>query len=84
MPKFIHFGCWNKGGCYLDKPSKGWNDLSSVMRNLREVSESHYKPEFVVVAGDNYYPTYEANEKTGESQKKNNNQRFNVWSRMFA
>ena len=70
MPKFIHFGCWNKGGCYLDKPSKGWNDLSSVMRNLREVSESHYKPEFVVVAGDNYYPTYEANEKTGESQKK--------------
>jgi hypothetical protein len=70
MPKFIHFGCWNKGGCYVDNPSKGWNDLSSVMRNLREVSESNDKPDFIVVAGDNYYPENKKDKTTGKKIKK--------------
>jgi hypothetical protein len=55
IPNFIHFGCWNKGGCLIDSPD--FNPLSRVMKNLREVCEDETtKPEFVVVAGDNYYP----------------------------
>jgi hypothetical protein len=56
MKKFIHFGCWNKGGCSFSH-SQELNNLSRVMKNLREVCEDETtKPEFVVVAGDNYYP----------------------------
>ena len=55
MKKFIHFGCWNKGGCSMD--SQELNNLSRVMKNLREVcNDETTKPEFVVVSGDNYYP----------------------------
>lgn len=42
---FIHFGCWNKGGCLTP------NKLSQVMNHL----ESEY-PLFLSVCGDNYYP----------------------------
>ena len=70
MGSFIHFGCWNKGGCYIDNPEKGWNDLSSVMSNLRAISESENKPEFIVVAGDNYYPNVTKDKTTGTKIKK--------------
>ena len=70
MGSFIHFGCWNKGGCYIDNPEKGWNDLSSVMSNLRAISESDNKPEFIVVAGDNYYPNVTKDKTTGTKIKK--------------
>ena len=54
IPNFIHFGCWNKGECLIDSLV---NPLSRVMTNLREVcNDPKTKPEFVVVAGDNYYP----------------------------
>lgn len=56
MPSFIHFGCWNKGGCNMNENRENYNPLTRVMYNLREISESRLPPEFVIVAGDNYYP----------------------------
>jgi len=70
MTTFIHFGCWNKGGCYLDNPEKGWNDLSSVMRNLRTVAENDKTLAFIAVAGDNYYPDIKKDKITGTKTKK--------------
>lgn len=49
--KFVQFGCWNKGLCEdgNDIPLKRVTDaLKSYVSNEQ--------PEFVVVAGDNYYP----------------------------
>lgn len=70
MTTFIHFGCWNKGGCYLDNPEKGWNDLSSVMRNLRTIAETDRTLSFIAVAGDNYYPDIKKDKTTGTKIKK--------------
>ena len=50
---FIQFGCWNQGLCDIDA---GINPVSRVMRKLREVLNEEKKPEFICVAGDNYYP----------------------------
>lgn len=56
MPKFIHFGCWNKGGCFLNDNTEQTNGLTNVMRLLNDiVTTDSY--EFISVAGDNYYPT---------------------------
>jgi hypothetical protein len=51
-PYFIHFGCWNSGLC---EKETGNNGLSRVMRALQEEVAAK-PPEFMVVAGDNYYP----------------------------
>jgi len=61
---FLHFGCWNKGHNYYisgeteretqDNPEVASN-LTNVMRKLNEVTDE-ISPEFIVVAGDNYYP----------------------------
>lgn len=51
MFKFVHFGCWNQGGCN----KQGSNPLSNVMRTLRKYSSAH-NPDLIIVAGDNYYP----------------------------
>jgi hypothetical protein len=49
--KFIHFGCWNNGTCSVD----GTNGMSLTMRKLNSYLE--FNPvEFIVLAGDNYYP----------------------------
>jgi hypothetical protein len=54
--KFIHFGCWNNGNCSTD----GANGLSLTMNKLNsyieEKKETIDKIEFIVIAGDNYYP----------------------------
>lgn len=50
---FIQFGCWNQGKCDI---GAGTNPVSRVMRKLREVINEEPKPEFICVAGDNYYP----------------------------
>ena len=50
LKNFIHFGCWNNGGCQPDTT----NDLWRVMKRLKEFVP---KPSFIVIAGDNYYPT---------------------------
>lgn len=53
---FLHFGCWNKGRSYFRTGETDQaSNLTNVMRKLNEVSDS-IKPEFIVVAGDNYYP----------------------------
>ena len=51
--KFIHFGCWNKGECTRDAIA---NDLSRVMSKLNTYIGTN-PIDFIVVAGDNYYPT---------------------------
>jgi hypothetical protein len=48
---FIHFGCWNQGGC----SSKLNNNLFRVMKKLN-VHVEKSGPQFITVAGDNYYP----------------------------
>ena len=53
---FVHFGCWNQGIC----SEEGSNPISRVMKKLRNFVTST-SPEFVMVAGDNYYP-----KKTGK------------------
>lgn len=46
--KFIHFGCWNN----LNE-DKG--NLRNVMKEL-ETRVTEFQPNFIVIAGDNYYP----------------------------
>jgi hypothetical protein len=65
MSKFIHFGCWNKGGCQLDPE---FNDLSSVMNQLR-LATTNYPTDFVLVAGDNYYPESRKNALNNKEKK---------------
>jgi len=57
---FIHFGCWNQGGCSED----GTNPLSLVMQKLKTQIRKH-SIQFLTVAGDNYYPI-----KTGKGDAK--------------
>ena len=55
---FLHFGCWNKGHSYLrdNNNTDIASNLTNVMRKLNEVCDQIH-PDFIVVAGDNYYPT---------------------------
>ena len=50
---FIHFGCWNKNFCDINK--KDSNGLSQVMNALLN-KEKQYKPNLYIINGDNYYP----------------------------
>ena len=47
-PTFFHFGCWNQGFCPGNKFGKVQNMINSGI--------PHLHPQFLVVAGDNYYP----------------------------
>ena len=53
MPKFIHLGCWNN----LNKNKKNVDlgNLKQVMKTMKTYIKQN-EPEFVVLAGDNYYP----------------------------
>ena len=57
--RFIHFGCWNNSGCdykALDdviKPSD--TALTRVMKKIKQSIAVGVKPEFITIAGDNYY-----------------------------
>jgi predicted phosphodiesterase len=56
LKHFLHFGCWNKGRSYLRSGNTdNASNLTNVMRRLNEKSDE-IQPEFIVVAGDNYYP----------------------------
>lgn len=46
--KFIHFGCWNKGLCDMEKLDNG---ISKTMKKLHT-----YDVDFIIISGDNYYP----------------------------
>ena len=50
--KFIHFGCWNNGGCGDKYRDSG---LTQTMTKLK-AELPRIKPEIVLVTGDNYYP----------------------------
>lgn len=55
--KFITFGCWNQNFCNI---KDGTNGLSLTMNKLKryvEESKDAEEVDFVVVLGDNYYPT---------------------------
>ena len=66
--KFIHFGCWNQGLC--DKGNKK-NPISRVMNQLDQtLKSSQPKFDFIVVAGDNYYPDKPKKEKDTKESKK--------------
>ena len=59
MKKFIHFGCWNQGFCNK-KDNENPYPISKVMRQLDKTlheSNGDQKYDFIVIAGDNYYPT---------------------------
>jgi hypothetical protein len=56
--KFIHFGCWNNGLCGDFEV----NGLSLMTKKLREYVLINH-PEFLIVAGDNYYPKKDATGK---------------------
>lgn len=63
--KFIHFGCWNN---LNTKKGKDLGELRNVMRSLNSfVKVPENKPNFIIVAGDNYYP-----DKTKAEEKKKN------------
>jgi len=56
--KFINFGCWNKGTCDLDHQIDNpiTAAISVVLNNIKLYIESN-QIDFIVVTGDNYYPT---------------------------
>lgn len=60
---FIQFGCWNQGLCGNESAP-----LTKVMQTLRTFTQQE-KPDFIVVAGDNYYPGKVKNKVTGEKVK---------------
>jgi len=69
---FLHFGCWNNGRCEKENPNNNI-PLTNVMRQINKISQE-INPEFISVAGDNYYPkkikTDEIDPITGENIKK--------------
>jgi predicted MPP superfamily phosphohydrolase len=64
--KFIHFGCWNNGPCNIES---GDNGLSKTMRKLRSYITTN-PIDFLVVAGDNYYPSKVKKDKGEEKAEK--------------
>ena len=68
--KFIQFGCWNQGYCNksdLDKKPP----INSVMRQLETtLKTAKTKHDFIIIAGDNYYPTKPEKNKSTKKEKK--------------
>jgi hypothetical protein len=70
IQKFLHFGCWNKGGCDLTSINNK-TSLSDVMIKVNQFAEiPETKPDFILVAGDNYYPK-KKKDKRGKIKKMN-------------
>lgn len=97
--RFLFFGCWNSGGCKVEDVKDksiiltklNSNPLTRVMKHLKEFVENNndnVKPEFLIVAGDNYYPPQKEEkkenktkeigekEKTEKKQKKKENKKY--------
>jgi hypothetical protein len=71
IQKFLHFGCWNKGGCDLTSINNK-TSLSDVMIKINQFAETpETKPDFILVAGDNYYPKKKTSDKGGKIKKMN-------------
>ena len=57
--RFIHFGCWNNSGCNDLGIEVNPTDtaLTRVMKQIKKnITSSKFQPEFMSIAGDNYYP----------------------------
>ena len=57
--RFIHFGCWNNSGCddlgVEVKPTD--TAMTRVIKQIKKnITLSKFRPEFMIIAGDNYYP----------------------------
>ena len=53
--RFIQFGCWNNTN--TNKKGKPTGNMKEVMSKLNlYIKDPSTKPQFIVVAGDNYYP----------------------------
>ena len=59
--RFISFGCWN------NLNGDGTN-LERVISTLKEEVQEK-KPEFIIIAGDNYYPYKEEKEEKKEKKR---------------
>ena len=59
LAKFIHFGCWNYDKC------GGNNPVTAVTRAVTEETERR-EIEYVIVAGDNYYPIKNKRQANGK------------------
>lgn len=73
---FIFFGCWNQGYCDLSNPNA--SPLSSVILDIKNNLEDkswEQRPELLIVAGDNYYPTKES-KKGGSAAYEDT---LNIW-----
>lgn len=71
---FIHFGCWNYNKCdssNLAEPVKQEDtNVTRVMKTLKKyVETSRPMPEFLTVAGDNYYFVKNKKEGVEEDEK---------------
>ena len=63
MKEFIFFGCWNKGFCNDNRRSNG---MSAVFNKIKQNNE---RPDFYIIAGDNYYPKKTTEIRHGEEVK---------------
>lgn len=61
--RFIHFGCWNRGGCNMQEKEENQTNLTKVMVRLNEVvnnknnqDNNEDNVDFLIISGDNYYP----------------------------
>ena len=72
--RFIHFGCWNN----LNEGTS--SNLKGVMDKIKQTinQEQKQKPDFLSVAGDNYYPEKTTNHTTEENNKKIIKKNMNV------
>lgn len=66
--KFIHFGCWNRGGCQMD--SEAAENVSDFTRVARHIKSNLEGVEFISVAGDNYYPDKEKKKDKADKGEK--------------
>ena len=67
--KFIHFGCWNKGHC-SGNPSADKDPINGVFSSMNNYIANNKEVEFVIVAGDNYYPDKEKKVEKLEGKEK--------------
>lgn len=70
--KFIHFGCWNN----LNKPREdGKTDMEDVMTMMNKRIKVD-PVDFIVVAGDNYYPSKKNNKNISKDKQIEDKQKF--------
>lgn len=85
--KFIFFGCWNNGLCNSNETNISQihnNDLTNTMLKMRQYQNSNPNEiDYMIVAGDNYYPSKmkkiktEMNDKTEKTNKTNKTEKKN-------